>query len=469
MKKTLIALILTTFLLTGPAFAAPEPAPPLAAIPSFSPIVEKAAPAVVNISATKIRENQQRPNPFGSQENPFGGDLFDRFFGHPAPQQNRKEHSLGSGFIFDPAGYIITNNHVVEGAEDIKVKLTSGEEIEAEIVGRDAKTDLALLKLKDEKTYPYLNLGNSSASKIGDWLVAIGNPFGLEHTVTAGILSARSRSIGAGPYDDFLQTDASINPGNSGGPLLNLAGEVIGINTAIVAGGTGIGFAIPANLAKGIVEQLKDDGRVVRGWIGVVIQKVTPELAKSYGLKEAHGALVGDVDPDGPSAKAKVERGDIILEFDGQKVEDWNDLPIIVASTPVGKKVKMVVWRNKKEVTLNLTLGELKEDETEGGSVGSSNDSGKLGLTLRTITPEVADRFNFTETEGLYVASIEPDSPASESGLRTGDILLEIDNQEVENMSEYRKVISKKDEGDIVRFLVRRGANTMFFTVTVPE
>ncbi len=469
-RKTVTSLLLIVFLAVGSAgnasaadTAASAPAAPLTAIPSFAPIAEKAEPAVVNISATKVVKARVR-SPFG--ENPFGNDdLFDRFFGGP-PQGDRKEQSLGSGFLFDPAGYIITNNHVVEGAEDIIVKLSSGEEIHADIIGRDPKTDLALIKLKKAGTYPYLALGDSGQLKIGDWVVAIGNPFGLDHTVTAGILSARSRAIGAGPYDDFLQTDASINPGNSGGPLLNLSGDVIGINTAIVAGGTGIGFAIPTNLAKGVVDQLKAKGRVVRGWMGVVIQKVTPELAKSYGLGEPRGALVGDIDPEGPSVAAKLKRGDIILKFDGQDVKSWQDLPIIVANTTVSKKVKVLVFRDKKEVTLDLTVAELKDDGTDAGP-GAQQTVGKLGLNLREITPEMATRLKLSDRDGLYVADIEPGSPASESGLAVGDVVMEVDDKPVKTVDDYRQVVADKKPEDIVRFLVKRGGNTMFFTVTL--
>ena len=449
----------------------------LTTIPSFAPVAEKAGPAVVNISATRTVKNRQLRldrSPFGLPGSPFGNDdFFDRFFGGPGQGQGaeRKANSLGSGFIFDPAGFIVTNNHVVEGADDIKVTLTDGKEIQAEIIGRDPKTDLALIKLKDAGPYPYLALGDSEAIKIGDWVVAIGNPYGLQHTVTAGILSARGRSIGlSSPYDDFLQTDASINPGNSGGPLLNLAGEVIGINTAIVAGGTGIGFAIPASLAKGVVDQLKDKGRVVRGWMGAGIQDVTPELAKSYGLSEPKGALIREVDSAGPAGAAKMKIGDIVLKFDGQEVKDVSKLQLIVGGTPVGKKVKVVVYRDKKEVTLDLTVGEMKDDPTLGGSAAAESDAtGKLGLSVREITPEMANRQNLSEREGLYIGGIEAGSPAAQSGLIAGDIIVEIDNKAIKSMADYRQAVSGKKKDDILRFLVKRGANTMFFTITVGE
>ncbi len=474
MNKRITALLAAFFLLIpGLLWTAPEAAgEALTPLPSFAPVVDKAEQAVVNISTVKVIKGRQM-NPFGGRRgSPFGGpgsDFFDEFFGGQTPRGDRKEQSLGSGFIFDPAGFIITNNHVVEGADDITVKLTSGEEIHADIIGRDPKTDLALIKLNKEGPYPYLALGDSSRMRIGDWVVAIGNPFGLEHTVTSGILSARGRAIGAGPYDDFLQTDASINPGNSGGPLLNLEGDVVGINTAIIAGGTGIGFAIPANLAKGVVEQLKSGGRVVRGWMGVLIQPVTAAIAKSYGLDEPRGALIGDIDPDGPGVAAKLERGDIVLTFDGKPVKEWQDLPLIVANTEVGKKVKVVVFRDKKEVSLNLTVAELKDDSAgETASGPASETLAQLGLTLREITPDVAKRLGLADREGLYVSGLEPDSPAAESGLAQGDVLVAVDNVDIATMNDYRKAISGKKKDDIVRFLVRRGGSTMFFTVTVP-
>jgi serine protease Do len=455
--------------LAAPAAAAETPEGALVGLPSLAPVVEKAEPAVVHISAKKVvKGNKSRLN-----RGPFGGpeDLFDRFLG-PGQRPDRKETSLGSGFIFDQAGYIITNNHMVEGAEDVVVRLSSGEEIHADIIGRDPKTDLALLKLKKEAKYPFLALGDSDKLKIGDWVVAIGNPYDLDHTVTTGILSARGRSIGAGPYDDFLQTDASINPGNSGGPLLNLAGEVIGINTAIVAdnggGSVGIGFAIPTNMAKKVVDQLKDGGRVVRGWIGVVITKVTPDLARSFGLEKPAGALISEVDPEGPSAN-KARHDDIVLKFDGHDIKDWRDLSPIVAGTPVGKKVKMQVFRDKKEVTLDLTVAELKEDPVDSASGAAGNGPEKLGLTLREITPEVASRQNLTQREGLLITDVDSGSAAAESGLSAGDIIVEIDSKPVKTRSDYNKAVAGKKKDDVLRLLVKRGANNMYFTITVDD
>ena len=457
MKKICLCLVLAILTQGTLAWAAP-----LSNLPSLAPVAEKAGPAVVNISAEKVAAASPTRSPLGDD------DIFNRFFG-PFNQPERRAKSLGSGFIFDPSGFIITNNHVIEGTENIKVKLSSGEELDAEIVGRDPKTDLALIKVKKKGTYPHLTLGDSSALKIGDWVMAIGNPFGLDHTVTAGILSARSRAIGAGPYDDFLQTDASINPGNSGGPLLNLSGEVIGINTAIVSGASGIGFAIPANLAKGVINQLKDTGRVVRGWMGVVIQKVTPNLAKSYGLSEPRGALVGDIDPTGPGVAAKLKRGDIILKFNGEDVKEWQDLPIIVANTTVGKKVDVVVYRDKKEVTLSLTVAELAEEEDLTNADSATDTAGKLGLTLKKITPEMVKSYRLANSNGLFISKIDPGSPAAEAGLSAGDVLLEVNNTEVKTIANYRKLVSAQKKDEIIRFLIKRGGNTLFYAVTVPE
>lgn len=327
---------------------------------SFADLVEDVEPAVVNISTTKTVRIPGSPfrHFFGPEEGPFG-DFFRRFFGD-IPDRELKQQSLGSGFIIDKDGYIITNNHVVEDADEIKVKLADGREFDAKVIGRDPKTDLALIKISSIfKNLPTLSLGDSDAIRVGDWVLAIGNPFGLEHTVTQGIISASGRAIGAGPYDNFLQTDAPINPGNSGGPLINLKGEVIGINTAIVAGGQGIGFAIPINVAKSIVDQLKEKGKVTRGWIGVSVQTITPEIARAFNLKEQNGALVADVVPGGPADKSGIKRGDIIISLNGKDVDEMSDLPKIVADTPIGKTVDVRIIRDGKEIILKITVGEM--------------------------------------------------------------------------------------------------------------
>jgi serine protease Do len=454
-----------TALLAAAAPAPAQEAAPLISLPSFAPIVAKAEAAVVFISVTQTASAGRQPRRPAS---PFNDDFMERFFGFPQdgrPPQERKTRGQGSGFIFDREGYIITNNHVVEGAEEIKVKLNGGEEIAAETVGRDPKTDLALLKLKKAGSYPFLVLGDSQKMEIGDWVVAIGNPFGLEHTVTAGILSARSRSLGAGPYDDFLQTDAAINLGNSGGPLLNLAGEVIGINTAIVAGGNNIGFAIPANLAKGIVNQLKTKGRVVRGWMGVIIEKVRPSHAQAFGMKEPRGALVREVDARGPAVAAKLKPGDVIVRFDGQEVKEWQDLPLIVANTAVGKKVKVVVFRQGREFSLDLTVAELKDADD---SPAAKTETEALGLSLSELTPELRARHSLVGHEGLLVTGLEAGSPAAEADFQVGDLIVEINGQPVKNQGDYRAALKAKASGELASFLVKRGDRTIFLTITLP-
>lgn len=461
----MIIMLSLAIILTGTPFKAQAAEKTGAAmIPaSFSEIADKASPSVVNISTVRKRVSTA---PGGSQmpfNDPNMREFFERYFNGPMPRRQFKQHSMGTGFIIEPSGLIVTNNHVVEGADDIKVKMSNGKEYEAKIIGTDPKTDIALIKIKAKVNLPHLELGDSGKLKVGDWLVAIGNPFGLEHTVTAGILSARGRVIGAGPYDDFLQTDTSINPGNSGGPLLNLAGEVIGINTAIVPSGQGIGFAIPADLAKGIVDQLKDNGKVVRGWLGVMIQGITPELAKSFDLDETYGALVADVTENGPAEKAGIKRGDVIVGFDGKKVEESSDLPAMVAGTPVGSRIDVEVIRNGKEKTIQVKLGELEDRRQASLPV----KNGGLGLDVTDLTPELAKRLGLSENKGVVITKIREGSPAGESQLKPGDLIMEINRNKVENTREYRKATDDIEEGDSVLFLVKRGGNTLFFTMDV--
>ncbi|MBU2550363.1 MAG: DegQ family serine endoprotease [Proteobacteria bacterium] len=446
----------------------PSPRPAAAQTPpSFADVAEKASPAVVNISTVKNTKS-----PMGAYRFKGGGpmapddrwrEFFERFFGDQGVPRERKERSLGSGFIIDPSGLTVTNNHVVEGADEIMVRMSDDKEYKAEILGRDPKTDLALIKIKHDGSFPFLKIGDSAKVRIGDWVVAIGNPFGLDHTVTAGILSARGRAIGAGPYDDFLQTDASINPGNSGGPLLNLDGEVIGINTAIIAGGQGIGFAIPANMAKDIVSQLKDKGRVVRGWLGVMIQKITPELAKTFKLEGEKGALVADVTDGGPAEKAGLKRGDVIVKFDDKPIGEWSELPTIVAGTSIGAKAKITIIRDGKEKVLTVTVGELTDEKAAEAQAQTTD----LGLTVKELTPELAERLGLGESEGVIIAGVADDSAAAESGLKPGDLIVEIDRNPVKDIGEYRKVIVGKKKGDTLLFLIKRGPNTLFFTLKI--
>ena len=416
---------------------------------TFAELAQKTSGAVVNISTEKVVKNKGReflgqmpgqgpgqgpqgpgpgmPSPFG-QEDPFR-EFFDKFFGEMP--KSFKTRSLGSGFIIDPAGLIITNNHVVEGADKITVKLIGGKEFKATIKGRDPKTDLALIEIHNPpKDLVVLKLGDSDAVRVGDWVMAVGNPFGLSHTVTQGIISAKGRVIGAGPYDNFLQTDASINPGNSGGPLLNLNGEVVGINTAILASGQGIGFATPSSTAISVIPQLKEKGKVVRGMIGVQVQNVTPELAQSFGLPEPKGALVAEVTPDSPAEKAGIKRGDIITEFNGHPIHEMNDLPRLVAGTAPGAKAQVKVLREGKEKDFTLTITELKEEKQasqakeEGGG-----EEAPLGLVVKNIDPNLAKRFRLRDTKGALVVGVEQGSAAADAGIKPGDILLEINGQ----------------------------------------
>jgi serine protease Do len=436
------------------------------AVPSIASVVTKVQSSVVNIFTLKVNQSRGGPRSLGpnNRRSPNNEDFFeDFFFGFPMrPPRPFKERALGSGFIFDHEGYIITNNHVVEGADEIKVKLADGQEITAEIIGRDPKTDLALIKLTKAGEYPHINFGDSDKLNIGDWLVAIGNPYGFEHTVTAGILSARGRSIGAGPYDDFLQTDAAINPGNSGGPLLNLDGEVVGINSMITIEGTGIGFAIPSKLASKIIDKLKATGRVDRGWIGVVIQQLTPDLAKGFGQDVGKGALVGDVVPDAPAAAAGIQHGDIIIEFDGHPIKEWQELTTIVADTEIGKTVNVVAVRNGKNQTFKISVAKMEDDSQESGFGPKSKVD--LGITVREITPDIANKLGAEPNVGLFVESINPDSPAAEAGIQPRDIIMEIDRKPVKTVAEYQKQISNHDKDSPYVFWIRRGNQNLYFS-----
>jgi serine protease Do len=360
-------------------------------------------------------------------------------------------------------GYVLTNNHVVEDADQIKVKLANGKEYEGKIVGRDSKTDLALVKIEGASDLHPLKLGNSEDLKVGSWVVAVGSPFGLEQTVTAGIVSAKGRVIGSGPYDNFIQTDASINPGNSGGPLINMKGEVVGINTAIIASGQGIGFAIPINMAKEIAPQLQEKGHVTRGWLGVSIQEVTPELATSFGLKEMKGALVAQVVSGSPAEKAGIAQGDVILEFDGKEVSDSKDLPRIVASTPVGKAVTIKLSRDGKVLDRQVKVGEM-EEKAEVAKAPSSHKP--LGITVQNVTPEIAKGLGLKKDTGVVVTGVEPGSPAANAGIQTGDVIREVNRKPVKDVEDFVQKIEKAKDQDNILLFLQRGQNNLFAAVT---
>ncbi len=436
----------------------------------FVEIAKKENPAVVNVSTKAKTQSATRrppnfPTPPDNVPDPFK-DFYDRFFGQRPEQRPRR--GMGSGFFIDAQGHILTNYHVVEGADEIIVTMEDNKEYTAKLIGSDSKTDIALIKIKDneeKKTFPFLKLGSSEKLEVGEWVMAIGNPFGLSHTVTVGVVSALSRNIGAGPYDEFIQTDASINPGNSGGPLINIKGEVIGINTAIISGNTGgnvgIGFAIPINVAKDILSDLKEKGSVTRGWLGVMIQKITPDLAKSFGLDEAKGALVGDVIPDGPAAKAGLKRGDVILKFDGKDVEEMESLPKIVAATEPGSTVKVEVVRDGSKKVFDVHIDVLKDAESP--KVAAKED--KLGLQVQDITPELMQSLQLDTTEGVLVSDVTAGGAAAEAGVKRGDVITEINRTPVKSASDYKKVMSRVKKNSTVLFLVRRGGTTIYVAV----
>ncbi|GIW40049.1 MAG: peptidase [Candidatus Binatia bacterium] len=438
---------------------------PRVALPDFTVLAEKLGPAVVNISTTS------KATAFGSSESPFGPEdpfhefwkRFEPFFG-PFPPRPVPQKSLGSGFLINRDGYILTNNHVIEDAEEITVRLNDETEYAARIVGRDPKTDIAVIRIEGNFDIEPVVMGDSDALKVGEWVMAIGNPFGLDHTVTVGIVSAKGRFIGQGSYDNFIQTDAAINPGNSGGPLINLEGKVVGINTAIFSrtgGNIGIGFAIPINLAKDILPDLIEKGKVTRGWLGVLIQKVTPDIAESLGLEEPRGALVADV-LEGPAREAGIKVGDVIVEFDGHAIRESSDLPLLVARTRPGKKVKVKVIRDGKPRTLEVTIAEMKEEEVEVATTETED----IGLTVQTLTPDLAESLGIERTlKGVLVTGVEPGSPADRAGLRRADVILEVDREPVEDADTFRKVLRAKKTQKSILLWVRRGENTIFLAL----
>ncbi len=452
---------------------------------SFADLAERLLPAVVNISTTQMRQSSdftgpEMPDfPPGSPFQDFFKDFFDRQQRPDRP--SRRSTSLGSGFIIDAKGYVVTNNHVIADADEITVILQDNTRLEAELVGRDPKTDLAVLKVTPKGKLPTVGWGNSNKIRVGDWVVAIGNPFGLGGSVTAGIISARQRDINSGPYDDFLQTDASINRGNSGGPLFNMKGEVIGVNTAIISpqgGSVGVGFSIPSSLARTVVDQLRKYGRTRRGWLGVRIQSVTDDIAESLGLQTATGALVANVTEDGPAKKSGIREGDVILEFDGKTVPEMRKLPRIVAETPVGKAVDVVVWRKGEKKQFKVTLGELEEAEkaqqasltTPGGPTGHTGEA--LGLTLSAMTPALRERFEIAENvDGIVVTNVKEGSAAAAKGLRPGDVIVEAGQDKVTSPDQIKAKVeeAKKAGRKSVLLLVVRKADKRFIVLKVDE
>ena len=473
-----LGLSLTLAVPLGVVGIPPEPAAARSAPDSFADLAARLMPAVVSISSTQTMQAKANPQAGPDAPNFPPGSPFEQFFrdflnrnrpgqrGEGAPSRpDRKAQSLGSGFIIESSGgtaLVVTNNHVIDGADEISVILQDNTSLKAEVVGRDESGDIALLRVKTEKPLPVVEFGDSSASRVGDWVLAIGNPFGLGHTVTAGIVSARSRDIRQGPYDDFIQTDAAINRGNSGGPLFNMDGQVIGINTAIYSpsgGSIGIGFSIPSNMAKSIVLQLRDFGHPRRGWLGVRIQQVTPELADSVGLKDTSGAMVAGVTDGGPAEKSKIRGGDIILKFDGQDVKDMHALPRIVAETAVGKQVKVVVWRDGKEVTLEAVLDEKPSDaqlaaaDTTGkrtpDAAPATRDLAGLGMKVSPITPALREQFHLnTDQKGVVITDVTQSGVAAERGLKPGDVIVEVQQAEVATPEDVMKKVEAQRAQD---------------------
>ena len=487
MTRVISGLLCAAFLLAVPVSeASARPAPE-----SFADLVEKLMPAVVNISTTqKIKGGQMFP---GMPQDPQTQQQFREFFERMLPPgaappmggepMEQEAQSLGSGFIIDPAGYVVTNNHVIADATEIHVILSNDKKLDAEIVGRDPKTDIALLKVKTDKPLPSVKLGNSADSRVGDWVIAIGNPFGLGGTVTAGIISARARNINAGPFDDFIQTDAAINRGNSGGPLFNAQGEVIGINTAIFSpsgGSIGIGFAVPTALVNPVLTQLKEHGRTFRGWLGVKIQVVTDDIAESLGMKDAKGALVVEVTDKSPAQKAGIKVGDIILRFNGQEIGEMRHLPRMVAETSIGAKAEMVVLRDGKEQNFSVKLGELEEEET---AVVNTETTEKLsqqdvetytvqGMGLAEMSDTLREQFALgKDVKGLVIVALERSSEAAKRGLNFGDVVMQVGDTKTTDLKTFKGAM-KEAQGSGRKFAllrVWRKDATLFITLPSEE
>jgi serine protease Do len=437
--------------------------------PDWVRLGKEVKPAVVNISVKRAAENPEAAQP-GMPQGNDRLDQFRRFFEQPQPRRPGPGpgRSMGTGFIINPDGYIVTNNHVVDGAGQIQVKLADGREFAGKILGGDPKTDLAIVKI-EAAGLPVIPFGDSSKLEVGEPVMAIGNPFGLEATVTTGIVSATGRVIGSGPYDDYIQTDASINPGNSGGPLVNAQGQVVGINTAIYSetgGSVGIGFAIPASLAKTVVTQLADHGHVVRGWLGVSIQPMTAELAKAFQRDDKSGALVASVADGSPAHKAGLKAGDIITEYDGRRVAKTDDLPRAVAETPVGKDVAIKVIRDGKVMTLGAKIVQL--DDAASTKPAKAEAKTGLGIAVQPLTPSLAKELGVKAEQGVVVAEVTEGSPAAAAGLRPHDVIVEADHQKVATAADLTKSVErKKGKGTPVLLLVNRNGNSLYVAVTV--
>ncbi len=455
-------LIAILFLAPNMSFAASRP-------DSFADLAEKLGPTVVNIYTTQVVKSLLSGLGDG-QELP---EFFKRFFDRERPQSHemprkQKRSSLGSGVINSADGYIITNNHVVENADEIHVRLTNHKEYEAKIIGRDPKTDLALIKIQPDTSLPYAKFGDSEKLRVGEWVLAIGNPYGFESTVTAGIVSGKGRTIGGGTYENFIQTDASINPGNSGGPLFNLDGKLMGINSAIYSrngGNIGLGFAIPANMAKNVIRQLKENGKVTRGWLGVMIQNVTAELADKFKLDRPLGALVGEVVADSPAAKAGIKQGDVIIKYNGREIDKMTMLPSMVAQTSVGDEAELTIIRNGKQQKVTVKIGKLQEDQVAFGASSASEAGRKVGMSVQELTPELAKSLGIDDKKGILISNVEGDSPAARAGLRRGDLILQINQEDVVDLNKYREIMAKVKKQDSILVLIKRDNHHSFVVI----
>lgn len=425
--------------------------------PNFRELAKKVIPAVVHISS----ESVVKVSPFFPFDDPFFREFFKDF-----PKLENKNTSLGTGFLISPDGYIVTNYHVIKGAQKISIKLLDGREFkekEIEIIGKDERTDIALLKLKNVKNMPYLNFGDSDNIEVGDWVMAAGNPFGFDGTITVGVISAKNRTninLSEGPiYQDFIQTDASINPGNSGGPLVDVYGNIIGVNTAIASpsgGNVGIGFAIPSNMVVMVINQLKDKGIVSRGYLGIYPQELTSDLKKKFKMKEEEtGILVSQVEENSPAHKAGIKDGDIILEFDGKKVENVSKFRILVAQTKIGKNVKILILREGKKITLETKIGELKDNIAQKEE--EKIESEWLGIVVDDLKNEYKDKFNITVDKGVVITNIDNNSPVIESGLRVGDVIVKIEDMRITNISDYKNAEKKYGKNEDVLLTLKRG------------
>lgn len=451
-----------------------QPAPSVGTMPpNFVDVVKAVMPAVVNISTSRVVHSGGQSPQSPLMDDPFFRQFFgEEFFRRFQIPRERKENSLGSGVIVDSSGYIVTNNHVIAKADEIKVLLTDKREFTGKVIGTDPKSDIAVVKI-DASNLPTVFWADSDKLEVGEYALAIGNPFGLNQTVTMGIVSAVGRAnVGIADYEDFIQTDAPINPGNSGGALVNARGELIGINTAIFSrsgGSMGVGFAVPSNMAQAVMTSLIKHGKVVRGWLGVSIQEITPELAKQFGLRDAKGALVSEVLPNSPAAKSGFKSGDVIVKFDGKQIESPAMLRNVVGQTAVSKSVKVEVFREKRSKTIRVKIGEQPKEvaqSQEAPAAGETRNNALAGIDVRTVTPDMARQLNLPAgTSGVVIGAVSPDSDAAQSGLKPGDVILEINRQAVRNLNDYKRIVQKLGEKESVLLLINRRGGKVFIVI----